>query len=103
MVNMLKEITNRLDGFNSDNQGYAVTAFNIADTLGMYEVNVVPYIKNEECSGLKEWEHLIEMSRRLYAQYQDDVDRYIIVEAQNKGKFWILKIKVEQKDDTKNN
>lgn len=102
MVNMLKEITNRLDGFNSDNQGYAVVSFDIADTLGTYEVKVVPYLKNEELSGMKEWEHLIEMSKRLYAQYQDGADHYIVLEAQNKGAVWILKIKVEQKDDTQN-
>ena len=102
MVNMLKEITDRLAGYNSDNQGYAVVSFSMLDTLGTCEVKVVPYIKNEECSGLKEWEHLIEMSKRLYAQYQDGVERYVIVEAQNKSGDWILKIKVEQKDDTKN-
>lgn len=98
MVNMIKDVVNKLDGFSSDNQGYAVTAFTIQENG--FEVHVKPYLKNEEVSGLKEWEHLIEMCNRLYSGYSKEGGHYKVTEAVNKGGFWILVINsVEDKTD----
>ena len=50
MVNMIKDIVNKLDGFSSDNQGFAVTAFTVAENG--FTLNVKPYLRKEEEEGM---------------------------------------------------
>ena len=90
-MNIIKDIVNKLDGFSTDNQGYAVTAFTVQENG--FELHVKPYLKNEEVSGLEEWEHLIEMCNRLYSGYSKEGGHYIVTEAVNKVGFWKLVIK----------
>ena len=98
MVNIIKDIVNKLDGFSSDNQGYAVTAFAVKGND--FEVCVKPYLKSEELSGLEEWEHLIEMCNRLYSVYAKEGGHYKVTEAVSRDGSWTLVLNsVEEKPD----
>ena len=91
MVNMIKDIVNKLDGFSSDNQGFAVTAFTV-DENG-FTLNVNPYLKKEEEEGMESWKQLPEMCDRLYAGYSSEGGHYEVVKALKEGSHWILTIK----------
>ena len=55
MVNVIKDIVDKLDGTSYDNQGFAVTS---VITRGfLIELQVKPYIKHEGTKGLPEEEH----------------------------------------------
>ena len=98
MVNMIKDVVNKLDGFSSDNQGFAVTAFTVAENG--FTLNVKPYLRKEEEEGMESWKQLPEMCDRLYACYSAEGGHYEVVEAVNKGSYWVLTIKaIEVKSD----
>lgn len=105
MVNVIKDIVNKLDGFSSDNQGFMVTSFvgaGKADTGTGFrmELHVMPYIKDEELDGLPEEEHLIEMANRLLASYSESGQHYVILKAEKMESYWKLVIKpLEKKEE----
>ena len=56
MVNVIKDIVNKLDGTSCDNQGFAVTSS--VPTIGSFiKLQVKPYLKDEKIEGLPEEEH----------------------------------------------
>ena len=105
MVNVIKDIVNRLDGYSSDNQGFAVISFAPAEVNGGSgtKLHVKPYLKNEEIEGIPEEEHLMEMLDRLLSRYSD-APHYAVYEAEKENGFWELivqkgKEKTEDKAD----
>ena len=100
MVNVIKDIVNRLDGTSYDDQGFAVTSS--ALTGGSFiELQVRPYIKHEGAEGLPEEEHLMEMTRRLLSQYSDG-SRYTVLKAEKAVGLWGLLVKeVQEKTEDK--
>lgn len=97
MVNIIKDIVDKLDGFSSDTHGFAVIAFNMTENNEVI-VNVRPYAKKEEEKKEEErmesWRQLPEMCDRLYAKYSSEGLHYEVTEAVNKGIYWTLTIKV---------
>ena len=63
MVNTIKDIANKLDGYSSDNQGFLIISFTINGTI--IELSVKPYLKNENLDGVPEYKHLSEIIDRL--------------------------------------
>lgn len=90
MINILKDIAEKLDGYFSDNQGYAVMSFYIEEN-GI-RLSVKPYLKNEESSGKEECEHLMEMCSRLLDKYQEQGRHFTVLEAKMEGNTWELLI-----------
>ena len=99
MVNVIKDIVNRLDGTSYDDQGFAVTSALTGGSL--IELQVRPYIKHEGAEGLPEEEHLMEMTRRLLSQFSDG-PRYTVLKAEKVAGLWGLLVKeVQEKTEDK--
>ena len=94
MVNVIKDIVNKLDGTSYDNQGFAVTSS--AFTMGsLIKLQVKPYIKHEGTKGLPEEEHLMDMINRLLSQYSG-VSRYAVYKAEKVTDLWELLVQKVQ-------
>ena len=100
MVNVIKDIVDKLDGTSYDNQGFAVTSSAI--TRGsLIELQVKPYIKHEGTKGLPEEEHLMEMINRLLSQYSGG-SHYAVYKAEKLGGLWELTVQeVQEKTEDK--
>ena len=97
MVNVIKDIADKLDGTSYDDQGFAVTSALTGGSL--IELQVRPYIKHEGAEGLPEEEHLMEMTRRLLSQFSDG-PRYTVLKAEKVVDKWGLLVKeVQEKKD----
>ena len=100
MVNIIKDIINKLDGYSSDNQGFAVTSFATVKVNGGIggigvKLHVKPYLKNEEIEGLPDEEHLTEMVSRLLSRYSD-APRYAVYKAEMVWGVWELTVQLIQ-------
>lgn len=105
MVNVIKDIVDKLDGYYSDNQGFAVTSFAQAEVGGGSgtKLHVKSYLKNEEIEGIPEEEHLMEMIRRLLSRYSD-APHYAVYKAEKVGGTWELAVQeVQEKTEGKDN
>ena len=103
MVNVIKDIVNKLEGYSSDNQGFAVTSFAPAEVNGGSgtKLHVKPYLKNEEIEGIPEEEHLMEMVKRLLSRYSD-APHYAVYKAEKVDGFWELLVQeVQEKTEDK--
>lgn len=102
MVNVIKDIVDKLDGTSYDNQGFAVTSS--ALTMGsLIELQVKPYIKHEGTKGLPEEEHLMEMITRLLSQYSGG-SHYAVYKAEKVVDSWELLVQeVQEKTEDKAN
>lgn len=103
MVNVIKDIVNKLDGYSSDNQGFAVTSFAPAEVNGGSgtKLHVKPYLKNEEIEGIPEEEHLMEMINRLLSHYSD-ASHYAVYKAEKVNGFWELVVQeIQEKTEDK--
>lgn len=100
MVNVIKDIVNRLDGTSYDGQGFAVTSSALTGG-SLIELQVRPYIKHEGAEGLPEEEHLMEMVNRLMSPYSDG-SRYTVLKAEKAVGLWGLLVKeVQEKTEDK--
>lgn len=102
MVNVIKDIVDKLDGTSYDNQGFAVTSS--ALTRGsLIELQVKPYIKHEGTKGLPEEEHLMEMANRLLSQYSGG-SHYAVYKAEKVVNLWELLVQeVQEKTEDEAN
>ena len=100
MVNVIKDIVDKLDGTSYDNQGFAVTSS--VPTIGSFiKLQVKPYIKYEGTKGLPEEEHLMEMINRLLSHYSDGL-RYAVCKAEKVVDLWELLVqKIPEKTEDK--
>lgn len=103
MVNVIKDIVNKLDGYSSENQGFAVASFAPAEGHGGSgtKLHVKPYLKNEEVEGIPEEEHLMEMINRLLS-HCSDAPHYAVYKAEKVNGFWELTVQeVQEKTEDK--
>lgn len=103
MVNVIKDIVNRLDGYSYDNQGFTVTSFSPVEVNGGSgaKLHVKPYLKNEEIEGAPEEGHLMEMINRLLSHYSGAM-RYAVYKAEKVNGFWELVVQeVQEKTEDK--
>lgn len=102
MVNVLKDIVDKLDGTSYDNQGFAVTS-SVPTSGSLIELQVKPYIKHEGTKGLPEEEHLMEMINRLLSQYSGG-SHYAVCKAEKVFDTWKLLVQeVQEKAEGKAN
>ena len=102
MVNVIKDIVDKLDGTSYDNQGFAVTSAALIRG-SLIELQVKPYIKHEGTKGLPEEEHLMEMINRLLSQYSG-APHYAVYKAEKMVGFWELTVQeVQEKTEDKAN
>ena len=100
MVNVIKDIVDKLDGTSYDNQGFAVTSSAFTSDA-LIELQVKPYIKHEGAEGLPEEEHLKEMIDRLLSQYSGG-SHYAVCKAEKMAGTWELLVKeVQEKTEDK--
>lgn len=93
MVNVIKDIVNKLDGSSYDNQGFEVISACVEVHGGSFiKLQVKPYLKNEKIKGLPEEEHLKEMIDRLGYHYSDGL-RYAVYKAEKITDLWELLVK----------
>ena len=93
MVNVIKDIVNKLDGTSYDNQGFAVvTALTEKYEGSLIKLQVKPYLKDEKIKGLPEEEHLKEMIDRLGYHYSDGL-HYAVYKAEKITDLWELLVK----------
>lgn len=99
MVNVIKDIVNKLDGYSSDNQGFAVTSFAPVEVNGSSgtKLHVKPYLKNEEIEGIPEEEHLMEMINRLLSKYSGG-SHYAVCKAEKVDDLWELLVQEKTED-----
>ena len=105
MVNVIKDIVNKLDGYSSKGQGFAVTSFAPAEVNGGSgtKLHVKPYLKNEEIGGIPEEEHLMEMIDRLLSRYSGS-SHYAVCKAEKVVDSWELLVqKMQEKTEDKAN
>ena len=104
MVNVIKDIVDKLDGSSYDNQGFAVvTALTEKYEGSLLKLQVKPYIKREGTKGLPEEEHLKEMVDRLGFHYSDGL-RYAVCKAEKVVDLWELLVqKIPEKTEDKAN
>ena len=104
MVNVIKDIVNKLDGSSCDNQGFAVTSASAEKYIGsLIKLQVKPYLKCEGTKGLPEEEHLKEMIDRLGFHYSDGL-RYAVYKAEKVVDSWELLVqKIQEKTEDKAN
>ena len=104
MVNVIKDIVNKLDGSSYDNQGFAVTFASEERYVGsLVKLQVRPYCKDEKIKGLPEEEHLKEMIDRLGFHYSDGL-RYVVCKAEKVVDSWELLVKrIPEKTEDKAN
>ena len=102
MVNVLKDIVNKLDGTSYDNQGFAVvTALTEKYEGSLIKLQVKPYLKNEKIKGLPEEEHLKEMIDRLLSPYSVGL-HYAVYKAEKVVDSWELLVqKIQEKTEDK--
>ena len=102
MVNVLKDIINKLDGSSCDNQGFAVvTALTEKYEGSLLKLQVKPYCKDEKIKGLPEEEHLREMIDRLGIHYLYG-SRYAVWKAEKVADLWELLVqKIQEKTEDK--
>lgn len=102
MVNVIKDIVDKLDGTSYDNQGFAVTSACVEVHGGSFiKLQVKPYIKHEGTKGLPEEEHLMEMTNRLLAQYSGG-SHYAVYKAEKVTNLWELLVQeVQEKTEDK--
>lgn len=67
MMNIVKNLADRLEGFSFENQGFAITSFAMAnnETEIAIALKVKPYVKDENKEALPENEELGEIIKRL--------------------------------------
>ena len=100
MVNVIKDIVNKLDGTSYDNQGFAVTSY-VPTSGSLIELQVKPYIKHEGTKGLPEEEHLMEMIDRLLSHYSGG-PHYAVCKAEKVVESWELTVQeVQEKAEDK--
>ena len=105
MVNVIKDIVNRLDGYSSDNQGFSVISFAPVEVNGDSgtKLHVKPYLKNEEIEGIPEEEQLMEMLDRLLSRYSGG-SHYAVCKAEKVVDSWELLVqKIQEKTEDKAN
>ena len=104
MVNVIKDIVNKLDGSSYDNQGFeVVTALTEKYEGSLLKLQVKPYLKNEKIKGLPEEEHLKEIIDRLGYHYSDGL-RYAVCKAEKVVELWELLVqKIQEKTEDKAN
>ena len=104
MVNVIKDIVDKLDGTSYDNQGFAVvTALTEKYEGSLIKLQVKPYIKHEGTKGLPEEEHLMEMINRLLSQYSGG-SHYAVYKAEKVTNLWELLVqKIQEKTEDKAN
>ena len=102
MVNVIKDIVNKLDGYSSDNQGFAVASASVEKYVGsLIRLQVKPYLKYEGTKGLPEEEHLKEMIDRLGYHYSDGL-HYAVYKAEKVTDLWELLVKrIQEKTEDK--
>ena len=102
MVNVIKDIVNKLDGSSYDNQGFAVvTALTEKYKGSLIKLQVKPYIKHEGTKGLPEEEHLMEMINRLLSHYSGG-SHYAVYKAEKVTDLWELLVKkIQEKTEDK--
>ena len=102
MVNVIKDIVNKLDGSSYDNQGFAVTTALTEKSVGsLIQLQVKPYCKDEKIKGLPEEEHLKEMIDRLGFHYSDGL-RYAVYKKEKVVDSWELLVqKIQEKTEDK--
>ena len=102
MVNVIKDIVNKLDGTSYDNQGFAVvTALTEKYEGSLIKLQIKPYIKYEGTKGLPEEEHLKEMIDRLGYHYSDGL-HYVVCKAEKVTDLWELLVqKVQEETEDK--
>ena len=102
MVNVIKDIINKLDGSSCDNQGFAVTFASEERYVGsLIKLQVKPYRKDEKIKGLPEEEHLKEMIDRLGFHYSDGA-HYAVCKAEKVVDLWELLVqKIQEKTEDK--
>ena len=102
MVNVIKDIVNKLDGSSCDNQGFAVTSASTEKYVGsLIKLQVKPYIKHGGTKGLPEEEHLMEMIDRLLSHYSDGL-HYAVCKAEKVVDLWELLVqKIPEKTEDK--
>ena len=104
MVNVIKDIVNKLDGTSCDNQGFAVvTALTEKYEGSLIKLQVKPYLKYEGTKGIPEEEHLKEMIDRLGYHYSDG-PHYAVYKAEKLVGLWELTVQeVQEKTEDKAN
>ena len=102
MVNVIKDIVNKLDGSSCDNQGFAVTFASTEKYVGsLIKLQVKPYLKYEGIKGLPEEEHLMEMIDRLLSHYSGGL-HYAVYKAEKVVDLWELLVqKIPEKTEDK--
>ena len=102
MVNVIKDIVNKIDGSSYDNQGFAVASASEERYTGsLIKLQVKPYLKNEKIKGLPEEEHLKEIIDRLGFHYSDG-SRYAVWKAEKVVDSWELLVqKIQEKTEDK--
>ena len=102
MVNVIKDIVNKLDGTSCDNQGFAVASASVEKYVGsLIRLQVKPYLKNEKIKGIPEEEHLREMIDRLGYHYSDGL-HYAVCKAEKVTDLWELLVqKVQEETEDK--
>lgn len=98
MVNKVKEIVNRLDGYSDSGLAFAVTEIDNNDE--MYYLKVTPYSKDgAEVTEEQHTEELAEMTHRL-SGYRET--KYVIIHAELLAcGDWNLTVKCYEKKDSK--
>ena len=104
MVNVIKDIVNKLDGSSYDNQGFAVASASTEKYTGsLIKLQVKPYCKDEKIKGLPEEEHLMEMIDRLLSHYSGG-SHYAVYKAEKVTDLWELLVqKIQEKTEDKAN
>ena len=102
MVNVIKDIVNKLDGSSYDNQGFEVISACVEMRGGSFiKLQVKPYIKHEGTKGLPEEEHLMEMIDRLLSHYSGGL-HYAVYKAEKVTDLWELLVqKIPEKTEDK--
>lgn len=73
MVNVIKDIVNKLDGYSVDNQGFMLissTSKKLGNEVAL-NLEVKAYLKDEGKEGIPETEYLSEIVDRLMAKHSD--------------------------------
>lgn len=97
VVNKIKDIVNRLDGYSDSGFAFAVTEVKKAD--GIYYLTVTPYNKDgSEVTEEQHTEELAEMIHRL-SGYQEI--KYVVINAVLNCGDWNLTVTCYEKKDSK--
>ena len=91
MVNLIKDIADKLEGYSVQNQGYLMTECEIEE--GTLSFSVIPYLKDAKERGEEETEHLAQIIERLSGRYVEGV-KFSVIYAEKEGEAWKLRAKV---------